>query len=68
MSVVEWLGLLISNHLHLTAMGLNSARNFGFFYVTKLSSWLREHQWLYPGVFMLHIMHGGGLKLEKVTI
>ena len=32
-----------------TAVGLNPARDFGFFHVRKLSSWLTEHRWCYSG-------------------
>jgi hypothetical protein len=37
-SVAEWLRLLTSNHLLLTAVGSNPYRDFGFFHVRKLSS------------------------------
>jgi hypothetical protein len=37
-SVAEWLRFLTSNHLPLTAVGLNPDRDFGFFHVRKLSS------------------------------
>ena len=38
---------VVENHLPLTALGLNPARDFEFFYVKKLSSLLKEHRWFY---------------------
>ena len=40
--MAEWLVSLTQNLLSLTIMGLNIARNFGFFHVRKLSSSLRN--------------------------
>jgi hypothetical protein len=37
-SLAEWLKLLTSNYLPLTAVGSNPDRDFGFFHVRKLSS------------------------------
>jgi hypothetical protein len=41
-SVAKWLRLLTSNHLPLTAVGLNPYRDFGFFHVRKLPASLRN--------------------------
>jgi hypothetical protein len=42
----------------LTTVGSNPKRDFGFFYVWKLSSWLRERRWFLSGaLFVLEIMH-----------
>jgi hypothetical protein len=40
---------LTSNHLPLIAVGSNPCRDFGYFYVMKLSSWLTKRWWFYSG-------------------
>ena len=60
MSVAKWLGLLTWNHLPSTAVGLNSALDFGFFHVRKLSIQLTECWWFYLDCLCVSgVMHGG---------
>ena len=46
-SFAERLESLTYNNLPLTAVGSNPAKNFGFFFVRKLSSYLTERPWFY---------------------
>jgi hypothetical protein len=49
--MAKLLWLLTSNHLPLTAVNLNPDSDIALFHVRKLSSFLKERQWFYSGVF-----------------
>jgi hypothetical protein len=55
-SVAEWLRLLTSNHLLLTAVGLNPDRDFGFFHVRSYPASLQN---VGGSTQVPEIMHGG---------
>jgi hypothetical protein len=62
-TVAEWLMLLTSNHLPLTAVGMNLAKDFGFFHIGSFPASLQDIVVLLVFTFVPEVRYRGALEI-----